>query len=95
MVITLLFVVMSLAASKPVPNINTAAVSAQNGNESKYGKWYGLGMGVFWNDESYFDTLLANGFTELRIDIPNYHLSLRGYHSKNSREKDMPLGDDQ
>ena len=34
-VITLLFVVvMSLAASKPVPNINTAAVSAQNRNES-------------------------------------------------------------
>ena len=47
-VITLLFiVVMSLAAFKPVPNINTAAVSAQNGNESKYGKWSGLGMGLF------------------------------------------------
>ena len=72
-VITLLFVVvMSLAASKPVPNINTAAVSAQNGNESKYGKWSGLGMGLFCDDESYFDTLLANGFTELRIDIPDY-----------------------
>jgi hypothetical protein len=72
-VITLLFVVvMSLAASKPVPNINTAAVSAQNGNESKYGKWSGLGMVLYSSQASYVDTLLANGFTELRIDIPDY-----------------------
>jgi hypothetical protein len=72
-VITLLFVVvMSLAASKPVPNINTAAFSAQNGNESKYGKWSGLGMVLYSSQASYVDTLLANGFTELRIDIPDY-----------------------
>ena len=72
-VITLLFVVvMSLAASKPVPNINIAAVSAQNGNESKYGKWSGLGMVLFSSQANYADTLLANGFTELRIDIPDY-----------------------
>ena len=72
-VITLIFVVvMSLAASKPVQNINTAAVSAQNGNESKYGKWSGLGMGLYFSQARYVDTLLANGFTELRIDIPDY-----------------------
>jgi hypothetical protein len=72
-VIILLFVVvMSLVASKPVPNINTAAVSAQNGNESKYGKWSGLGMMLYSSQASYVDTLLANGFTELRIDIPDY-----------------------
>lgn len=71
-VITLLFVVMSLAASKPVPNINTAAVSAQNGNESKYGKWSGLGMMLPYEDESYVDIILANGFEELRINIADY-----------------------
>jgi len=72
-VITLLFVVvMSLAASKPVPNINTAKVKAQKGNESKYGKWSGLGMVLYSSQASYVDTLLANGFTELRIDIPDY-----------------------
>jgi len=77
-VITLLFVVvMSLAASKPVPNINTATVSAQNGNESKYGKWSGLGMGLFSTEDAsefdeYVDTLLANDFTELRIGLPDY-----------------------
>ena len=77
-VITLLFVVvMSLAASKPVPNINTAVVSAQNGNESKYGKWSGLGMALFdTGNTSEFDgdvdILLANGFTELRINIADY-----------------------
>jgi hypothetical protein len=66
---------MSLAASKSVPNINTAAGSAQNGNESKYGKWSGLGMGLYWEQESYVDTLLANGFEELRIDIPSYQMT--------------------
>ena len=72
-VTTLLFVVvMSLAASKPVPNINTAADSAQNGNELKHGKWSGLGMGLCSSEASYVDTLLANGFTQLRIDIPDY-----------------------
>jgi len=71
-VITLLFVVTSLAASKLVPNTNTAAVSAQNRNESKYGKWFGLGMVLYSSQASYVDTLLANGFTELRIDIPDY-----------------------
>jgi hypothetical protein len=82
-VITLLFVVvMSLAASKPVPNINTAAVSAQNGNESKYGKWSGLGMGLFYAQASYIDTLLANGFEELRIDIPDYQNAIWLNNSK-------------
>jgi len=77
-VTTLLFVViMSLTTSKPVPNINTAAVSTQNENESKYGKWSGLGMGLFSTENSsefdeYVDILLANGFTELRIGLPNY-----------------------
>jgi len=34
--------------------------------------WSGLGMGLFLSDESYIDTMLANGFEQLRIDIPNY-----------------------
>ena len=74
---------MSLAASKPVPNVNTAAVSAQNGSESKYGKWSGLGMGLFNTGntsefDGYVDILLANGFTELRIDIPVYQAVVAG-----------------
>ena len=37
-------------------------------------KWSGLGMGVFSTDntsefDSYVDTLLANGFTEIRVDL--------------------------
>jgi len=35
-------------------------------------KWSGLGMGLFFPWESDVDTMLANGFTELRIDIPSY-----------------------
>ncbi|MHB8277216.1 MAG: hypothetical protein ACYDIA_06145 [Candidatus Humimicrobiaceae bacterium] len=82
--ILLLVVVMSLAASKPVsqieakdisvsvdPSINKAPASVQNG------KWSGLGMGIFstittLTFDGYVDTLLASGFTELRVDIPNY-----------------------
>jgi len=29
-------------------------------------------MGIFYIDESYIDTILANGFEEIRIDIPDY-----------------------
>jgi hypothetical protein len=36
-------------------------------------KWSGLGMGLYYDNESDFDTILTNGFTELRIDIPNYY----------------------
>lgn len=35
-------------------------------------KWSGLGMGLFFSWESGVDTMLANGFTNLRIDIPDY-----------------------
>jgi len=35
-------------------------------------KWSGLGMVLYSSQASYVDTLLANGFTELRIDIPDY-----------------------
>jgi len=34
--------------------------------------WSGLGMGLYYHQESYVDTLLANGFEDLRIDIPDY-----------------------
>ena len=41
-------------------------------------KWSGLGMGLFSTDDTalfdgYVDTLLANGFEELRIDMPDYY----------------------
>ena len=34
--------------------------------------WSGLGMVLYSSQASFVDTLLANGFTELRIDIPDY-----------------------
>ena len=63
---------MSLAASKPVPSINTAAVSAKNGNESKYAKWSGLGMHIYPSWESYVDIMLAYGFTDLAMGYADY-----------------------
>ena len=35
-------------------------------------KWSGLGMGLYYYQDSYVDTLLTNGFEYLRMDIPNY-----------------------
>ena len=45
-------------------------------------KWSGLGMGLYWDNKSDFDTLLAHGFTELRIDIPNYEETVWLAYSK-------------
>lgn len=58
-------------------NMNKEKAGAPEEKESGYNKWSGLGMGLFSTStpsifDSYVDTLLANGFTELRIDIPNY-----------------------
>ena len=60
----LLLVAVSLAASRSESGLKSGAKS-------------GLGMGMFsWSPASTFngwvDTLLANGFTDLRIDIPSY-----------------------
>jgi hypothetical protein len=75
MAVILLLVFVSLAASKSVgkigPKDTSISASAQNVN------WSGLGMGLFSTSDastfdSYVDTLLASGFRELRIDIPNY-----------------------
>jgi len=41
-------------------------------NTEKHVKWSGLGMVLYSSQASYVDVLLANGFTELRIDIPDY-----------------------
>ena len=66
-IILLLVVIMSLAASKPV-SINTAIV-----NDSKYKMRSEIGMVLYYSQvDGYADTLLANGFTNLRIDIPDY-----------------------
>jgi len=58
-------------------SMNTAAISSKKGQGLKDQQWSGLGMSMFsaWDTEvmdDYVDTLLANGFTELRIDIPDY-----------------------
>ena len=72
--------VSSTVSDQAVINTNPSQASVQEGNTSKYSKWSGLGMGMFstsdniWSLSSFFDnqvdTLLANGFTQLRIDIP-------------------------
>ena len=55
---------------------NTAIISKWN--TAEISKWNstvegeGLGMGMFCADSSYLDGLIANGFTDLRIDIPDY-----------------------
>ena len=55
---------------------NFSTVSVQESTEEleteNSQKWSGLGMGIFYIDESYIDTILANGFEEIRIDIPDY-----------------------
>jgi hypothetical protein len=69
----LLVVVMSLAASRPVSQVGEKGVSSPI-NPIINGKWSGLGT-MIWcgTDTALFDsdvdTLLANGFTELRLDM--------------------------
>jgi len=58
-------------------DINKKGAGVSNEKELGYSKWPGLGMGLFSTStpsifDNYVDTLLTNGFTELRIDIPNY-----------------------
>ena len=75
--ITLISVVILFStASKPV-SIDAATINAQKENSLKSVKWSGLGMGIFSINntstfDGYVDTLIANGFTNLRIDIPTY-----------------------
>jgi hypothetical protein len=65
-----------LAAPKPVSQNEVKGISVSI-DPIINGKWSGLGIGIFSIDntsafDGYVDTLLANGFTSLRIDIPNY-----------------------
>ena len=55
-------------------------------------KWSGLGMGTFSGFESDVDTLLANGFTELRIDIPSYTNTSWLAYSKESVKRVIAKG---
>jgi hypothetical protein len=68
-VITLLLVVvMSLAAFKPVNQneIKGTSIPLDSIND----RWSGLGMNIFPSEDSYIDTVMANGFTELRHLVP-------------------------
>ncbi|MHB1334867.1 MAG: DUF4214 domain-containing protein [Candidatus Humimicrobiaceae bacterium] len=68
---------------KPLESSIVSVKGIQNEGILKYNKWNGLGMGMFstsdniWGLSSFFDnqvdTLLANGFTQLRIDIPYWN----------------------
>jgi len=77
--ITMLFLVvfMTLAASKPVSSMNIRTDVTQKGEVLEGEKWPGLGMSMFtaWDNsvmDGYVDTLMTNGFDQLRIDIPSY-----------------------
>ena len=71
-----LAVAVSFAASKPTSQ--TPAPGNQGVNTATDNSmWTGLGMGMFtaWDNsvmDSYISTLMANGFDQLRIDIPSY-----------------------
>ena len=76
-VIILFFISMPLLASKQFSNKITPVVRMENINKLEYRKWSGLGMGLFSTKNSsefdeYVDILLVNGFTELRIGLPDY-----------------------
>lgn len=69
-----------VVSSQVTVNISSSPVNDKKEEVLRYSKWAGLGMGMFstsdniWSLSSFFDnqvdTLLANGFTQLRIDIP-------------------------
>ena len=78
-IVLLLVVFTSLAAVKPTSQIGVKSISEE---KRLSGKWSGLGISVYstkdnvtpWELSATFDddidTLLANGFTDIRIDIP-------------------------
>ena len=76
-IIILLVLCLTLLASSGciINTVNAEPPSGDLGiqeNTEKSVKWSGLGMGLYSPQASYVDTLLDNGFTELRIDIPDY-----------------------
>ena len=76
-VVTSFFIVgMSLAASKPVSQIAEKDISIPV-KAIVNGKWSGLGINIVshWLPEIFdaqIDSVLAAGFTEIRIDIPDW-----------------------
>ncbi len=76
-IIILLVLYLTLLASSGciINTVNAEPPSGDLGiqeNTEEPEKWSGLGMGLYSSQASYVDTLLTNGFTELRIDIPDY-----------------------
>ena len=76
-IMLLLIVVMSLAFSKPVSQIERKGISIPI-NAATNTKWPGLGINIVshWQTEtfdSHIDSILATGFTEIRIDIPDWN----------------------
>ena len=70
LIIVMLFLVVfiSLAASKPSMQIDVKDTSISVYADKKIS----IGMVLYSTQTNYVDTLLANGFSELRIDIPDY-----------------------
>ena len=67
----ILLLLTNCIANEAISETTSGNLEIQN-NTNELVKWPGLGMGLYSSQESYIDILLANGFTELRIDIPTY-----------------------
>ena len=99
-VMMLLIVGMSLAASKPVSQVGEKGISIPI-NPIINGKWSGLGIFIlqyqdgtsFTNEEydGWIDTLLANGFTEFR-EVPTYQRTERLAIGKAAIIRTVPKG---
>ena len=98
-IVAILIVFMSLGASKPYVQIESEDISTSISSDINVAaggilqeQWPGLGMVLFHTEESYIDTLLANGFTQLRIDIPTYQNTSWLEHSKTVVAKAISKG---
>jgi len=93
-IMLLLIIFISLAASKPVSSINIKTNGVQKGEVLGSGKWSGLGMGIFSTSsfDDYVDILLTNGITQLRIDIPDYQDTSELAQSKEAVTKAVEKG---
>jgi hypothetical protein len=90
------------AGTVNITNTETVSIKGIKNEGIKYNEWNGLGMGMFstsdnvWSLSSFFDnqvdTLLANGFTQLRIDIPYWNDSSAVGISKTAVAKAVSKG---
>jgi len=78
-ILVLLIASVSLAASEPASSVDSGINGFQKEGAIEVEKWSGLEMGFFCFYQSEFEsdisTLNSNGFSQLRVDIPDYQNS--------------------